>query len=324
MKYHILHTLSLIAFLFVFMSCDDTDTIGNEVDPDGNTSATIVGTDTINVGDALRFPDTLIAYQPAPGQFINVAPGRPADAQSIIGQKGMVTLGGWGGYIIVGYKDPIINHPDNAYGVDFSIYGNAYEGSSEPGIVQVMKDENHNGLADDTWYELQGGEHQNKSTISNYELTYYYIDDTTITWKNNQNQSDTLLRNGYHSQSYYPSAELFNNYPQDSVSFRGTLLPTKSVEESAGHWVNPPYSYGYVDNTQVNWSSPLNEVDNPETESVEGAGGDAFKLEWAVDTQGQSISIDTVHFIKIYSAVQFTSPVLGDVSPEIKAIVAIK
>lgn len=324
MNYRILHTISLITVLFVFISCDDTNDTGGEVEPDGTTGATIVDTDTIDVGDTFRFPDTLIAFQPAPGQFMNIAPGRPQDAQSIIGNKGFVTLGGWGGYIIVGYNTPIINHPDNPYGVDFSILGNAYIGSSEPGIVQVMKDENKNGLADDTWYELQGGEHNNKSCRVNYELTYHYINDSLVTWTNNLGQTDTLLRNGYHAQSYYPNSSLYPDYPQDSVTFKGTLLPTKSYEESPGHWVNPTFSYGYADNQQVNWSASLSDADNPETTALEGIGGDAFKLEWAVDAQGKSVVLDSIHFIKVYSGVQFSSPIIGDVSTEIKAIVAVK
>lgn len=310
----------LFTLFLIFTACDDDPNI----DPDGNTGASIVDEDTITISKEYRFPDTLLAYVPAPSQFVNVAPGRPQDAQSIIRQKGFVTLGGWGGYIIVGYNDPIINHYDNPFGVDFTIFGNAYDGSSEPGIVCVMKDENKNGQPDDTWYELHGAEHNNKSTYHNYQLTYYKPNDTTVVWKDNQGQKDTLLRNSYHTQSYYPTPEFFSNYPSDSITFKGTLLPTKSYEETPGHWVNPTYNYGYADNIEVNWSEDLDKPDNPDTEEIEGAGGDAFKLEWAVDSEGQSVKIDTIHFIKIYNGVNFCSPVIGEVSTEIKAIVAVK
>ena len=320
MNTRILHIFSIICFLFIFISCDDENPEDNT---DGNTGATIVDTDTIDITDTYRFPDTLLAYVPAPSQFMNIAPGLPKDAQSIIGDKGFVTLGGWGGYIIVGYKDPIINHPDNPYGVDFSILGNAYDGSSEPGIVQVMKDENKNGIADDTWYELKGGDYD--SSLQAYALTYYNTNDSTVTWSNNQGESGTLLHNGYHTQSYYPSNDLYPDYPQDSVTFTGTLLPTKSYEDpDLGYWVNPEFAYGYADNKEVKWSEKLNQPDNPETEETEGVGGDAFKLEWAINAQGQRVTIDTVHFIKIYSGVQFENLRLGDISTEIRAIIAVK
>ena len=312
------HILGLFTFLFVLMSCEETESI-----PDGYSGATLV--DTLEIGDAIRFPDTLIAYVPAPGQFINVSPGLPANAQSIIGGQGFVTLGGWGGYIVVGFHDPIINHPDNAYGVDFSIFGNAYDGSAEPGIVMVMKDENKNKLADDTWYELQGAEHQEASTIKNYSVTYYHTNDSVVIWKDNQGQTDTLLRNGFHQQSYYPSSE---NYPQinpDSITFVGTKLKSKSTENSPGHWVNPNFGYGYADNHTVNYSAALNDPDDPSTADIlEGCGGDAFDLEWAIDAQGHHVTIDTVHFIKIYNGVFDANAMIGDVSTEIKAIVPVR
>ena len=61
-----------------------------------------------------------------------------------------VSLGGFGGYIVVGFDHSI----DNSGDYDLGILGNSFSGSSEPGIVWVMQDENGNGLPDDTWYEL--------------------------------------------------------------------------------------------------------------------------------------------------------------------------
>ncbi len=324
MKMHTQQILSFIMFLFVLMSCDKTENPIVEV-PDGLSGASTVDTvDTVEISDSIRFPDFLVEYLPAPGQFINVNPGRPQEAQSIIGGIGFVTLGGWGGYIIIGFNEPIINRTENQYGVDFSIFGNAYEGSSEPGIVMVMKDENKNGKADDTWYELKGNEYDNNSTTTDYTLTYYHINDTLITWKDNQGNNDTILHNSYHKQSYYPSTEFFTNANQDSLTFSGTLLEKKSYPDNTGQWVNPTFGYGYADNHSVDWKKPLNEPDDPETETIEGAGGDAFKLEWAINTEGEPVKIDTVHFIKIYNGIRHINPVIGEVSTEIKAIVAIQ
>ena len=56
---------------------------------------------------------------------------------------------------------------------DFSIQGNAFDGSSEPGIVWVMQDINGNGLPDDEWYELKGSEAGKDETIRNFKVTYY-------------------------------------------------------------------------------------------------------------------------------------------------------
>lgn len=92
-------------------------------------------------------------YKPAPGQYINEFPwGNPSSAHSIIDTlSGNVCLGAFGGYIVFGFENPVENHPDNPYGVDFTIFGNSLTDWSEPGIVWVMKDENLNSIPDDKW-----------------------------------------------------------------------------------------------------------------------------------------------------------------------------
>ena len=310
--------LNLFTLLFVFVACEDTE----PDDTDSHTGATLI--DTLEVGDSVRFPDFLVDYLPAPGQFINVSPGLPENAQSIIGKDGFVTLGGFGGYIAVGFNTPITNDSTHPYGIDFSIIGNAYDGSSEPGIVMVMQDQNHNGKADETWYELQGEEHLDENTTTNYEITYYNSDDTTVTWQDNLGESGTLLRNSFHTQSYYPSSNNYPNSNPDSITFQGTKLASKSYEDTPGHWINPSFGYGYTDNHQINYGVDLNIPDNPYTAELEGCGGDAFDIEWAVDSQGNKVTIDSIYFVKVYCAVADANPVIGDVSTEIKAIVPVK
>ena len=115
----------------------------------------------------------VIEYTPAPGQFINTASGSPEAALSLTTENGsLVSLGGFGGYIILRSSSAIVNDPNNPYGVDFTIYGNAMSHWSEPGIVSVMKDDNENGVPDETWYELAGSDHFFSSTITNYEISY--------------------------------------------------------------------------------------------------------------------------------------------------------
>ena len=78
-----------------------------------------------------------------------------AYAEERLRSEAYVSLGGFGGYVVVGFDHSI----DNKVGeYDFGITGNSFAGSSEPGIVWVMQDENGNGLPDDTWYELKGSE----------------------------------------------------------------------------------------------------------------------------------------------------------------------
>ena len=91
-----------------------------------------------------QFASRVIEYLPAPGQFTNADYiGTPSAANSIVGtNKGLVSLGAFGGSVTVYFADGIKNDPANPYGLDFTVYGNATMTWSEPGIIQVMKDEN--------------------------------------------------------------------------------------------------------------------------------------------------------------------------------------
>ena len=106
-------------------------------------------------------------YCPAPGQFVNELPeyenGDNANdmrlkAEEAIADnnRGMITLGGWGGYVVFGFDHMVKNVPGQ---YDFVVLGNAfyseagYEengqkgGSSEPAIVMVSYDANGPTLA---------------------------------------------------------------------------------------------------------------------------------------------------------------------------------
>lgn len=122
-------------------------------------------------------------YTPAPGQFINETStiggmtGNETSPEAAVAwatqrlkDKLHVSLGSFGGYIIVGFDHSI---PNSGNQYDFCVQGNAFDGSSEPGIVWVMQDINGNGLPDDEWYELKGSEAGKEETIQNFEVTYY-------------------------------------------------------------------------------------------------------------------------------------------------------
>ena len=90
----------------------------------------------------------VLEYRPAPGQFINegfdcqTMEEANAYAEERFNKKLYVSLGSFGGYITVKMPKEIKNRK----GYDFGIIGNPFSGSSEPGIVWVMQDENGDGL----------------------------------------------------------------------------------------------------------------------------------------------------------------------------------
>lgn len=249
-------------------------------------------------------------YCPAPGQFINKAYPAYENGETyedilkkaaavLIGRKesGIVCLGSWGGYIVLGFDHAVQNKADT---VDFKVYGNAHNNSAEPGIVYVSKDLNGNALPDDPWYELAGSEYYSDSTVKNYSCTYYRPSpaEGNVLWKDNLGDRGYVLRNNaYHSQaSYYPLW-----IEEDSLVFSGSRLASKASGEGSS-WTSLPYSRGYADNWPNN---------HP---------GSDFDIDWVVDEQGQPLYLDEIHFVRIQTAVQDQLGWLGEMSTEISGL----
>ncbi|MET3112993.1 hypothetical protein AAKU52_000712 [Pedobacter sp. CG_S7] len=235
----------------------------------------------------------LIEYLPAPGQFINKAPGNRISAESILGKKGMVTLGAWGGYIVLGFDHTVINQLDKE---DIIIYGNAGLTNAEPGIVWVMQDENGNGIADDTWYEIAGSEFGKDGYIRNYEVTYTKPNPATakVAWKDNKGNSGFVETNVYHKQSYFPE------WATDVYTLKGTLLPSRNINmTSPTNITSAPFGWGYADNT---------------------AGGDKIDIANAIDKEGKKINLEGIDFIKIQTSIQANMGWLGEFSTEVLGV----
>lgn len=250
-------------------------------------------------------------YVPAPGQFVNQMPQYEAgdDAtsmarkctQMIAGEAGgMVSLGGFGGYITFHFDHPVQNIDGEN---DFMIMGNATYGGSEPGIVMVSQDTNGNGLPDDAWYELSGSadiDSIGKVTYG-YEITYSYNPKADIAWRDNRGNSGYMQRNMFHEQEYYPLWLTQQN--GGTMTFRGTLLPPNGHKEAGDeeYWILDALRYGYADN-----------LPNSESE------GCSFNIERAVDPDSRRpISLTHIDFIRVYSATNQQCGWVGEISTEI-------
>ena len=267
-------------------------------------------------------------YTPAPGQFINELKTGGFDGtqttpeaaityaearMSETNKKGepspnYVSLGGFGGYIVVGFDHSI----DNSGDYDLGILGNSFSGSSEPGIVWVMQDENGNGLPDDTWYELAGSETGKEETIQGYAVTYYRPSgpQMPVQWTDNLGNSgeiDYLI--AYHRQEYY--------YPlwieTDSYTLTGTCLKAHNYDASGNgtYWVNVEYDWGYADNF-----SPIDRLTDASNASAD-ANANHFKISHAIDYECQPVHLDFIDFVKVQVGVNAKSGWLGEVSTEI-------
>lgn len=250
-------------------------------------------------------------YTPAPGQFIGELKTGGSDgtetthedaiayAESRLTDEKFVSLGAFGGYIVVGF-DRIV---ENSEGYDFSIGGNSFDGSSEPGVVWVMQDENGDGEPNDTWYELSGSETGKAETIQNYTVTYYRPEASKmdVQWSDNMGGSGVVeyLEDFHNQNSYYPAW-----IEADSYTLRGTLLKSRSYDSSGNgsKWVNPAFDWGYADNAST--------VDNLNRENL-------FEISNAIDEQGNAIALEYIDFIKVQSAIQQQCGWIGEVSTEV-------
>ena len=259
-------------------------------------------------------------YTPAPGQFINelktggfdgtqtTMEAAIAYAEARMEAENWVSLGGFGGYIVVGFDHSI----DNSGDYDISILGNSFSGSSEPGVVWVMQDENGNGIPDDTWYELAGSETGKATTIQNYEVTYYRPMGAMmpVQWTDNLgNYGEVDYLKQFHRQDYY--------YPlwieEDSYTLTGTCLEARNYDASGNgsYWVNVEYDWGYADNFSP--VDRLTEEDNAEG----GVNANHFKISNAIDFECEPIHLDYIDFVKVQCAVNAKSGWLGELSTEV-------
>lgn len=247
----------------------------------------------------------IVEYTPAPGQFINSTdagfdPAQPitsateacAYAEQQLKAKGYVSLGGWGGYIIAEFGTPVPNTGD----YDLYVTGNAFDGSSEAGVVYVAQRENGQPK---TWYELQGSAY--RESIHGYEITYTGSGIETISWTDNQGGSGTIDRiDSYHDQSYLPAWVATRTY-------RGVRLPDNvHYDEGRMTYVMKPFEWGYADNRST----------------IDALGlTNRFRIADAVDASGNPVSLRSIDYIKIQTGVNCKAGNdVGEISTEVCGI----
>lgn len=324
--------MPLLVIAFACASCggDSKDTPG----PDGG-EGTGEGTgegEEVPSTPSLNFKGSayitkVVDFMPAPGQFVNTMPAwTEEDTQESMNQKvlnaignnkrGMISRGGFGGYVVVGFDHTI----ENKAGLrDFRVLGNAFKNSSEPGVIMVAYDKNLNGQPDeDEWYEIAGSAHQESTPESwyeaareagndvvlhrDYEITYFRPEkepttteekEQYIRWEDNLGGSGYLPKNTFHVQPYFPQwAE------GDRLTLKGTCLPQNAIVNGTIFELQA-FTYGYADN-----------VGNADKET-------SIDIDWAVDAAGEKVSLPGVDFIKIYTGVNQVNGWIGECSTEV-------
>lgn len=239
------------------------------------------------------FVTRLLEYNPAPGQFINTSLGNLVGAQGILGKMGMVSLGAWGGYIVLGFDHTVINEVNKD---DIIVYGNPMQNFAEPGIIWVMQDENGNGLADDTWYEIAGSEFNKPGYKKDYSVTYTKPNPVTgdVPWKDSDGSTGVVKTNIYHTQSYFPE------WKGTEYTLKGSKLPSTGINRTVPTFItSAPFAWGYADNT---------------------VGGDKIDIAKAVDKDGKTVALAGIDFIKIQTGIQADMGWLGELSTEVTGV----
>lgn len=254
----------------------------------------------------------VLEFLPAPGQFVNETgmagyTGQKSFeearlyAENRLKKGEFVSLGNFGGYVILAFDHSV----ENKGGYDFSIPGNQFEGSNEPGVVWVMQDVNGNGKPDDEWYELRGSETGGEWTVQEYAVTYYRPAGPRqgVKWTDNLGRSGQVAYLGqFHAQDYY--------YPlwleEESHTYYGTGLRQNTTQTPGGDWSNNSFEWGYVDNAGS---------DNLESSSKTGKTW--FKISNAMTPDGQPAGLRYIDFIKVQSAINGSAGGLGELSTEV-------
>lgn len=243
----------------------------------------------------------VVEYRPAPGQFINTYQGNSEAVQGIVGGKnGCLSLGGFGGYVVFEFDHDV----RNIGGTDFVVFGNAFAGSSEPGIVEVSPDGR-------TWYRLKGSEDEAAESIPAYTVTYTRPAQTAakenVAWSDDRGGQGLVQTVAFHEQSYWP---LFLAGDPASLTFTGLRLPGNS-SWNGEKYVQAAFAWGYADN----WSADYNETvgNDPDTK-----GGNKFDLDNAVDASGNAVQLTAIKQVKVYTAQnQWVGGGVGETSTEI-------
>lgn len=287
-------------------------------------------------------------YLPAPGQFVNEIPKYVTGdtyetmiakaGKELIGEDAnIVTLGGWGGYVVLGFDHTIVNVAGRR---DFRIDGNAFGaaanprpnapfgGSCEPGVVMVAYDKNKNGKPDeDEWYEIKGSgsfsaENEpwysaavtNKNdvrTFRNYEMTYNRpaTETADATPANSYTSisnyilwTDNQGQRGYKIKNSFHAQSYYPAWAKDNaITYKGVRLANNGIEESGtgSYFVLYGYRYGYVDNY-------------PNTHDNSG-----IDIDWAIDKNGNKVRLPGIDFVKVYNGIDQENGWLGEASTEV-------
>ena len=278
------------------------------------------------------FATAVVEFDPAPGQFVNnveyVDPLRAlgwplGDDPTQPDNSSLVSLGGFGGKLTLAFDHTVRDDPANPFGLDAIVYGNALWVAgdqtrrwAECGVIEISRDANSNGLADDDWFVIPGS-HLEPGSLP-YEVHAWDDDIGDATYPPIIASWIPPGRSGvWTSEGHRLPPATFDHFiivntngasaTEEDIWGYADFSPTQTLPDGA----DAEAFYTRPDNPFVVGMTP-------------GAGGgDAFDIAWAVDAaSGQPAGLSGLNFIRIRTAVNEVSfnPPLGELSTEIDAV----
>ena len=303
-----------------------------------------------------------------------------------------VSLGMAGGYVQFDMgSNPIKNNAKNPYGIDFIVYGNAFNGNPEAAGVMVSND-------GETWYTLAGSRHFMSDTLWNQKISYVRIEGTTqraldtaftadgvyysTDYVSPSTQTQTAINAAISAAtwqgipaassaaavnlSYWPEwanrtstqvenygnvwkigtdskipavassannagvnwdkADTVSTEPNGAevITYSGlTIVPddtvvlkNQGIDSPSQAQMTDVYQWGYAD-VRVNGTAYGTAINPYASAASAVSGGDGFDLSWAVDAEGNPVSLASVKYVRVYSAVLFNAGIFGETSAEV-------
>lgn len=300
------------------------------------------------------FASRVVSYNPAPGQLVNnplfnnpasaLGPPRGGGTFAPDNSK-LVSLGGFGGSITLAFDRPVVDNPLNPLGLDAIVFGNAFwvggnpnRRSAEVAVIEICRDVNANGLADDPWYLIPG------SHVSSPASQFY-----VQTWDDDID-----------GQTYPPSSAAWvpagragvwttSGFRLPDVPFTigngGVLVNPNGADATVeGTWGYPDSSPvlvlgdidadNIVDDTLLLAEEFYTIPDDPlavgigpgfATAGGLGGGGDSFDIAWAIDPVSNApANLIAFDFIRITTGVLRMGQPLGEMSAEIGGVADVR
>lgn len=190
-------------------------------------------------------------------------------------------------HLVLRFNTPVADDPQNPMGLDFIVFGNGFwvggdplRRWSEPGVVEIMPDNNNNDLPDETWYRIPGSRAISAA------------------------QASTGIANPV--PPLVDAAGVVNPNSTDSNPLND------DAEYDWGYADLGPVDFPYRDN-YLRPDDPFSIGLSPGS-----GGGDAFDIAWAVDASGQPANLNEFSFIRIRTLV--TGNTVGPITTEVDAV----